>query len=40
MIRVLVPLVFWSSLTFAQQDLKLWYDQPARNWNEALPIGN
>lgn len=22
------------------QDLKLWYDQPARNWNEALPIGN
>ncbi|WP_215236615.1 glycoside hydrolase family 95 protein [Dyadobacter linearis] len=24
----------------AQQDLKLWYKQPARNWNEALPIGN
>lgn len=22
------------------QDLKLWYKQPARNWNEALPIGN
>lgn len=20
--------------------LKLWYDQPSRNWNEALPIGN
>lgn len=22
------------------QDLKLWYDKPARNWNEALPLGN
>ncbi|WP_420151498.1 glycosyl hydrolase family 95 catalytic domain-containing protein [Spirosoma sp.] len=22
------------------QSLKLWYKQPARNWNEALPIGN
>ena len=21
-------------------DLKLWYDAPAANWNEALPIGN
>lgn len=25
---------------FAQNDLKLWYSQPAANWNEALPIGN
>ncbi len=25
---------------FAQQNLKLWYDKPAGNWNEALPIGN
>ncbi len=26
----------------AQQsgDFKLWYDKPAQNWNEALPIGN
>lgn len=24
----------------AQQDLKLWYNKPAANWNEALPIGN
>jgi alpha-L-fucosidase 2 len=23
-----------------QPDLKLWYQQPARNWNEALPLGN
>src|SRR6266508_3781886 len=22
------------------QDLRLWYKQPAANWNEALPIGN
>ncbi|MBC7409184.1 MAG: glycoside hydrolase N-terminal domain-containing protein, partial [Arcicella sp.] len=25
---------------FAQKQLTLWYKQPARNWNEALPIGN
>jgi alpha-L-fucosidase 2 len=24
----------------ASDDLKLWYDQPASTWNEALPIGN
>ncbi|WP_114781896.1 glycoside hydrolase family 95 protein [Botryobacter ruber] len=35
----------WSWSVFAQskkQDatLKLWYDSPAENWNEALPIGN
>ncbi|HEV7332770.1 MAG TPA: glycoside hydrolase family 95 protein [Flavisolibacter sp.] len=24
----------------AQQQNKLWYQQPARHWNEALPIGN
>jgi alpha-L-fucosidase 2 len=24
----------------AQQDLKLFYDKPASNWNEALPLGN
>ena len=30
------------SLAFSSssQDLKLWYKQPARNWNEALPLGN
>ena len=25
---------------YAQQNLKLTYDKPATNWNEALPIGN
>lgn len=29
-----------SGNLIAQQDLKLWYKQPARNWNEALPLGN
>ncbi|MCE7064692.1 glycosyl hydrolase family 95 catalytic domain-containing protein [Dyadobacter sp. CY326] len=28
------------NLAFAQPDLKFWYKQPARNWNEALPVGN
>ena len=23
-----------------EADLKLWYDQPAKDWNEALPLGN
>lgn len=32
--------VIFSHLTVAQSDLKLWYKQPARNWNEALPVGN
>ncbi|MBO9659828.1 MAG: glycoside hydrolase family 95 protein [Chitinophagaceae bacterium] len=27
----------WSQ---SGQPLKLWYDKPAANWNEALPIGN
>lgn len=33
--------VFALSVTCsAQQHLKLWYDKPATNFNEALPIGN
>jgi alpha-L-fucosidase 2 len=28
------------SVVYGQSDLKLWYQQPARNWNEALPVGN
>ncbi|WP_353140197.1 glycoside hydrolase family 95 protein, partial [Pseudopedobacter sp.] len=32
----------YGSLVFAQQQnpMELWYNQPAANWNEALPIGN
>lgn len=29
-----------SQLGFAQANLKLWYNKPAANWNEALAIGN
>ena len=31
---------FISLTSIAQKPLTLWYKQPARNWNEALPIGN
>lgn len=24
----------------SQSNLKLWYDEPAADWNQALPIGN
>jgi alpha-L-fucosidase 2 len=27
-------------LAMGQQSLKLWYDQPAKRWTEALPVGN
>jgi alpha-L-fucosidase 2 len=26
--------------TFGQHNLKLWYNRPAKDWNEALPVGN
>lgn len=29
-----------SVSTYAQQNLKLTYNKPAENWDEALPIGN
>src|SRR5262245_29699530 len=29
-----------ASIAAQQKDLKLWYNKPAANWNEALPIGN
>ena len=29
-----------TTLACGQSNLRLWYKQPARNWNEALPIGN
>lgn len=28
------------SASVSGQDMKLWYEQPANNWNEALPVGN
>jgi alpha-L-fucosidase 2 len=37
---ILVFLLGVTVSSFAQSDLKLWYKKAARNWNEALPIGN
>ena len=36
----IIVLFLIIQLSAQAQDLKLWYKQPARNWNEALPIGN
>jgi alpha-L-fucosidase 2 len=36
----LLLFILFSTDVFAQGNLKLWYDKPARNWNEALPVGN
>lgn len=30
----------YGAISLKAQPLKLWYKQPARNWNEALPVGN
>jgi alpha-L-fucosidase 2 len=37
--RVFLTIVFLAS-TAAAQDLKLWYEKPAAQWVEALPVGN
>ncbi len=37
--RVLLWVLFFSVHTFAQQS-SLWYTQPAKQWLQALPIGN
>ncbi|MFD2163075.1 glycoside hydrolase N-terminal domain-containing protein [Paradesertivirga mongoliensis] len=37
---LLICLIVNSSIITAQQRNVLWYDKPAANWNEALPIGN
>ena len=29
-----------ASAAVSQDNLKLWYNKPASNWNEALPLGN
>ena len=42
--RLRTPLILLfaclATLTNAQQNLRLWYDKPAADWNSALPIGN
>ncbi|MFV0505741.1 MAG: glycosyl hydrolase family 95 catalytic domain-containing protein [Bacteroidales bacterium] len=41
-IRTLLAVIFLSAISVSAQekDLKLWYDKPAKDWYEALPIGN
>ena len=42
--RSLLAILLWLSVPAAAQpgppDLELWYDRPARQWVEALPVGN
>jgi alpha-L-fucosidase 2 len=38
---LVITLLAFSFFAKAQKkDLLLWYNQPAKEWNEALPIGN
>lgn len=39
-IFVLIQIFFGVSSARAQDRLKLWYDKPAGEWVEALPVGN
>lgn len=38
-LSIFVMLVLATCL-YSQQDLKLWYNKPAADWNQALPLGN
>src|SRR3569623_928772 len=37
---VLIAILFASVQCLGQDNLKLWYKQPAKEWTEALPVGN
>jgi alpha-L-fucosidase 2 len=39
-LQILLTISLFANQIQAQKNLTLWYKQPARNWNEALPIGN
>lgn len=39
-ITVVLIVLMMYSLALRADDLKLWYRQPAREWTEALPLGN
>ena len=38
--NILTILMCVCCLTSYAQDLKLWYDKPAKIWEETLPLGN
>ncbi len=35
-----ILIVLFNAKAFGQSNMRLWYQQPAKDWNEALPIGN
>lgn len=37
---ILLLFILLALPMLAQNDLKLWYDKPAADWNQALPLGN
>ena len=37
---ITILLFLTASIVFAQQNMELWYKQPATVWTEALPVGN
>lgn len=38
--KILMLFMLLGNFAHAQQPLQLWYKQPARKWEEALPVGN
>lgn len=38
--KLLILLLLFANAAMAQQSMQLWYKQPARRWEEALPVGN
>ncbi|MBC8404302.1 MAG: glycoside hydrolase N-terminal domain-containing protein, partial [Planctomycetes bacterium] len=38
--RLLTFVVFLAFPGAGAAQLQLWYEEPAANWNEALPLGN
>jgi alpha-L-fucosidase 2 len=39
-IQIILILILFSCSNESIKEFKLWYKQPASNWNEELPIGN
>ena len=37
---LLVVFLLVYSISYGQQNLKLWYKQPSKQWEDALPVGN
>lgn len=35
-----LPILLFAATTKTTENLKIWFNKPASNWNEALPVGN